>query len=138
MEDGEIKPSGGIEYSNVVLEPDKMRAWYTNPKGVFKSDGIKAYLVDPAVPHVLVVREDDYKRTVDSQDVKQHIAELGLPGDWLYTQTKVLGELTITKWMTGFDEARGSVMIFLFGLFGGIVIGAILLLIFFMILGAVN
>ncbi len=132
---GDIDIVGGIQFSNVVLNPELMEGYVISERGshtLQKKNG--AYIVHPDIPFVLVV--DDKAKHAQINISAEERQRLGLPEDWVQLQSEALANLCISKWMAGFDEHRGSVMIFLFGLFSGIFIGVVLVFFMFILINA--
>jgi len=132
----EIKVVGGIEYSNVVFNPEIGKGWVTSKKSTYTLDKKKAFIVSPMIPFTLELKEDDFHKQYSiSGKVRQM---LGLPLNWIQLQCDMLAMMAMNKWNAGFDESKGSVMIALFGGAIGMVCGVITTLFFVIILGALT
>ena len=125
----EIKIIGGIEMSNVLVNPEIGKGWLINKtqKSKWRLSGKRAYICHPDIPYALELdMESFYNQAKVGAKLR---AMLGLPKQWIQLQTDALCMMAISHWNAGFDERPGSVMIFLFGFaIGGVVIMLIVFL----------
>ena len=118
---------GAIHFSNIVFVPELEKGWIILPETSHIYDGKPAYICDPDIPYTLGIRSSDYDLNLDDELTPDLRLELGLPKNLLRLHCDALGQLCMSKWNTSFDEAGGSIMIFLFGAAAGAVLIVILL-----------
>lgn len=112
---------GAVRFSNVVYVPELQKGWIVLPETSHIYDGKPAYLCDPEIPYTLGIHKQDYSRDLDGEITPDIRTALGLPASLLKLHTDALGQLCVTKWNTSFDEAGGSIMVFIFGAAAGAV-----------------
>ncbi len=123
---GKIKLVGGIEFANTVINPEIGKGWITSDKATNDFGGKRCYICDSRIPHALEVNERDVGAQYRvSKGIR---AMLGLPAQWIQLQVDMINLMGMSKWNQGFDEQRGSVLIFLFGAaVGGIFMTVVML-----------
>jgi len=118
---------GAIRFSNIVFVPELAKGWIILPETAHIYNGKPLYLCDPAIPYTLGIRPSDYDKNLNDELTPELQLELGLPKNVLRLHSDALGQLCMSKWNTSFDEAGGSIMIFLFGAAVGAVLIVLLL-----------
>ena len=126
---------GAIRFSNIVFVPELQKGWVILPKTSHIYDGKPAYLCDPDIPYTLGINASDYDKDLNDDITPKIRQELGLPVNLLKLHTDTLGQLCISKWNTSFDEAGGSIMVFVFGAAAGGVLMVMILAAFLSIGG---
>ena len=114
---------GAIRFSNIVFVPEIEKGWIILPGTSYIYDQKPVYICDPEIPYTLGIRSSDYGKNLNDEITVDLRKELGLPKNLLRLHSDALGQLCMSKWNTSFDEAGGSIMIFLFGA----AIGAVLI-----------
>jgi len=133
---GDIKIIGGIEYANVVFNPEIGKGWVISKKSTRKMEGKRAYLVSPKIPFTLDMNEDDAQKQYSIPGKIRQM--LGLPQNWIQLQCDMLAMMAMSKWNAGFDESKGSVMVALFGAAVGLAIGVVMTFVLIVVLGAIT
>lgn len=127
---------GAIRFSNIVFVPELQKGWIILPDTSQIYAGKPAYLCDPDIPYTLGINSSNYVRDLNDEVTPQLRKDLGLPKNLLKLHTDTLGQLCISKWNTSFDEAGGSIMVFIFGGLAGAVF-MVMILISFLTIGGV-
>ena len=132
----DIQIVGGIKFSNMIFSPELALGWINYELAKHTLEGREAYICDPDIPYSLVVSEDAKMYNPNDDPLFETIkTSLKLPNHILKLSCEALGNIGMTKWGQGFDSDRGSIMVFIFGMFAGIVIFVIFVVILLMLLG---
>lgn len=109
---------GGYKFSNIVFIPELVRGWTIMKDSDFSFDGKAAYLVDKSLGYTLQISEhtlnfDPEKEIESNPELRK---TLGLPDKVVAVQSDTMGQIAASKWNQGFEESRGQVLIFIFGM----------------------
>jgi hypothetical protein len=132
----------GIRFANTVFNHEIGMGWFIMPGSSKYMGGSTAFLCHPEIPYTLNVHKSaseidlnaEYETLKDDPDIQG----LGLPDKLLKITTQSIDQFAMAKWHAGFDEIGGNGMVFLFGLFAGVIAGLILTLLLLSVLAAVS
>lgn len=127
--DVELTIHRAIRYSNIAFSPELKLGWFILP-GTQKTFGEgPVYIAHPDIPYTLDILPAAKKVNLNEElqrlrEEKDPVIEgLGLPKNLLQLTCSSLARLASDKWLSGFDEAGGSGVVFLFGGAAGIAVG---------------
>jgi hypothetical protein len=130
-----------IRFANVVFNHEVGKGWFIMPGSAKQAMGQTTYICQGDIPYTLDIHKAafDVDLNVELEKLKENgeIKGLGLPDKLLKITTQSLDQFAMAKWHAGFDEIGGNGMVFLFGLFGGVILGLILTLLLLSLLAAV-
>lgn len=129
-----------VRFANVIFNHELGYGWMIMPGSARKLDGQTAYICSPDIPYTLQIHKAAKELDLNSEKEKTkedpEIQGLGLPDKILKLTTQGLDQFAMAKWHAGFDEIGGNGMVFLFGLFGGVIVGLILTMLLLSLMAA--
>lgn len=126
--------AGGYKFSNVVFVPEFVKAWVILPESEFNTDGKPTYICDKSLGYTLQITDDTLNFNPESILPEEQRSALGLANNIIAVQSDTMGQIAASKWNQGFEESRGQVLIFIFGLLAGAVITFVIVLLLVMII----
>jgi hypothetical protein len=139
-----IESIPAIRFANVVFNHEVGMGWFIMPGSAKQSYGETCYFCHEDIPYTLDIHKAAASVDLNEQmqellkDDKGELKGLGLPDKLLKLNTQSIDQFALAKWHAGFDEIGGNGMVFLFGVFGGIVVGLVLTLLLLSLLAAVG
>lgn len=113
-----IMTVGGYKFSNVIFIPELVRGWVIMPDSEFNIEGKPAFMVDKSLGYTLQITDAtlNYNPESELKDKPELRQTLGLPDKVIPVQSDTMGQIAASKWNQGFEESRGQVLIFIFGM----------------------